>query len=72
MSRPYDSNGFLRAGVEQSAIALWLRRESRDDTDIFDLGPALKDKMPAKTIPPAEKDGRHRSNDEMLAFLKGL
>jgi len=63
----------LQAGVEQSVIALWLGHESIETTQIYlDANLELKEKMLAKTTPPAGKPGRFRPDDKLLAFLKSL
>ena len=50
----------LHAGVDTSVIALWLRHEQAETTQIYlhaDL--ALKEKALARTTPPDTKPGRY-------------
>jgi site-specific recombinase XerD len=63
----------LQEGTEQIAIALWLRHESIETTQVYlDADLELKQKILDKTTPPTGKPGRYRPGDKLLAFLKGL
>lgn len=63
----------LQEGVEQSTIAMWLGHESIETTQIYlDADLAMKQAVLDKTKPPEGKPGRHRPDDPLLAFLKGL
>jgi len=63
----------LQAGVDRAVIALWLGHESVETTQIYlDADLALKEQVLAKTKPIKGKAGRHRPDDDLLAFLKGL
>jgi len=63
----------LQAGVDISAIALWLGHEAIETAQIYvhaDL--ALKERALARTTPIGAAPGRYRPPDELLAFLEGL
>lgn len=63
----------LHAGVETSAIALWLGHESVKTTQIYlhaDL--ALKQRALERTAPAHTKPGRYRAPDTLLAFLDAM
>ena len=63
----------LRAGIDQSMIALWLGHEQTETTEIYlhaDL--AMKERALAKTTPVNTSPGRYRPPDTLLAFLEAL
>jgi integrase/recombinase XerD len=63
----------LRAGVDNSVIALWLGHEQIATTQIYlhaDL--ELKERALARTSPPNTPPGRYRPPDKLLAFLEAL
>lgn len=63
----------LRAGVDNSVIALWLGHEQIATTQIYlhaDL--ELKERALARTCPPNIAPGRYRPPDKLLAFLEAL
>ena len=63
----------LRAGIDNSVIALWLGHEQVDTTQIYlhaDL--SIKERALARTKPPSTKPGRFRPSDSLLAFLEAL
>jgi site-specific recombinase XerD len=63
----------LRAGVDNSVIALWLGHEHIATTQIYlhaDL--ELKERALARTCPPNIAPGRYRPADKLLAFLEAL
>ena len=63
----------LHSGVDISAIALWLGRESVETTQIdphADL--ALKEKALARIAPPSTQPGRYHPPDALLAFLEAI
>lgn len=63
----------LRAGVDNSVIALWLGHEQIATTQIYlhaDL--ELKERALARTCPPNIAPGRYRPPDKLLAFLETL
>jgi site-specific recombinase XerD len=63
----------LQEGVDRAVIALWLGHESVETTQIYlDANLTLKEEILAKTMSPDGKPGRHRADDELLAFLKRL
>ena len=63
----------LQKGTEQLGIALMLGHESIETTQMYlDVNLELKQKILDKTLPPNGKPGRHRPDDKLLAFLKGL
>lgn len=63
----------LRAGVDNSVIALWLGHEQIATTQIYlhaDL--ELKERALARTSPANTPPGRYRPPDKLLAFLEAL
>jgi integrase/recombinase XerD len=63
----------LRAGVDQTVIALWLGHESVRTTDCYVHGDlSIKERALARTKPRHVPPGRYRPPDTLLAFLEGL
>jgi site-specific recombinase XerC len=63
----------LHAGVEQTAIALWLGHESIETTQIYlDADLALREKILARTTPIDSRPGRYRAHSHLLTFLNQL
>jgi site-specific recombinase XerD len=63
----------MRAGIEQSVIALWLGHEQVGTTDIYlHADMAIKERALAKTAPSAASAGRFKPADKLLSFLEGL
>ena len=63
----------LQAGVEQTAIALWLGHESIETTQMYlDADLALREKILAKTTPIDVKPGKYRPTGQLLSFLNQL
>ncbi len=63
----------LHAGVEQTAIALWLGHESIETTQIYlDADLALREKILARTAPIDSRPGRYRAHGQLLTFLNQL
>jgi site-specific recombinase XerD len=63
----------LHAGVEQTAIALWLGHESIETTQIYlDADLALREKILARTAPIDSRPGRYRPSGHLLTFLNQL
>ena len=63
----------LHAGVEQTAIALWLGHESVETTQMYlDADLALRQKILAKTTPIDSRPGQYRPTGELLTFLNQL
>jgi site-specific recombinase XerD len=63
----------LQAGVEQTAIALWLGHESIETTQMYlDADLALREKILAKTTPIDSKPGKYRPTGQLLSFLNQL
>jgi site-specific recombinase XerD len=63
----------LHAGVEQTAIALWLGHESVETTQMYlDADLALREKILAKTTPVDSSPGRYRPKGQLLTFLNQL
>lgn len=63
----------LRAGVDQSVIALWLGHERLETTQMYlHASLALKEQALAKTKPSDVPPGRYKPDDKLLAFLKTL
>ncbi len=64
----------LAAGIDSTAIALWLGHESSDTTQVYlhaDL--ATKEKALARTTPTGGHTGRYQPQDDtLLAFLQSL
>jgi integrase len=63
----------LHAGVDTTAIAMWLGHEDVRSTQIYlhaDL--AIKERALARTAPASVSPGRYRAPDPLLAFLEGL
>lgn len=63
----------LRAGIDQTVIALWLGHESVRTTDCYVHGDlSIKERALARTKPRHAPPGRYRPPDALLAFLEGL
>lgn len=63
----------LQAGVERSVIALLLGHESIETTQIYlDANLEMKQAALDKVEPQADRIGRFRPQDQLLAFLKAL
>ena len=63
----------LRAGIEQSVIALWLGHEQIGTTDIYlHADMAIKERALERTAPAGSLPGRFRPDDKLLRFLEGL
>lgn len=63
----------LKAGVDQSVIALWLGHERLETTQMYlHANLALKEQALAKTTPSDVPPGRYKPDDDLLAFLKTL
>jgi site-specific recombinase XerD len=63
----------LHAGVEQTAIALWLGHESIETTQMYlDADLPLREKILAKTTPIDSRPGRYRPSGPLLTFLNHL
>jgi site-specific recombinase XerD len=63
----------LRAGIDQTVIALWLGHESVRTTDRYVHGDlSIKERALARTKPRHVPPGRYRPPDALLAFLEGL
>jgi len=63
----------LHAGVEQTAIALWLGHESIETTQMYlDADLALREKILAKTTPIDSRPGKYRPTGQLLSFLNQL
>lgn len=63
----------LRAGVDQTVIALWLGHETTQTTEIYlHADMALKEQALERTTPTNVKTGRYRPPDALLAFLETL
>lgn len=63
----------LHAGVEQTAIALWLGHESIETTQMYlDADLALRERILAKTAPIDSKPGKYRPSGPLLSFLNQL
>jgi site-specific recombinase XerD len=63
----------LRAGFEQSVIALWLGHESPSTTQIYlDADLDMKEKILAKMTPIDSKPGKFRPDNQLLSFLNQL
>jgi integrase/recombinase XerD len=63
----------LQNDVDQSVIALWLGHESVETTQVYvhaDL--RLKEKALARVAATAQKPGRYKPDDKLLAFLESL
>ena len=63
----------LQSGVRRSVIALWLRHESVETTQIYlhaDL--KLKEQALARTRTPNGRTGRYQPPDRLLAWLEAL
>jgi len=61
----------LRNGVDRSVIALWLRHESMDTTQIYlHSSLELKEKALAKTKTFESRSRRYRPPDQLLSFLQ--
>ena len=63
----------LQAGVDRSAIALWLGNESVETTQIYlDANLAIKEAALKKMRQRGVTVGRFKPDDQLLAFLKSL
>ena len=63
----------MRAGIEQSVIALWLGHEQVGTTDIYlHADMAIKERALAKTAPASSSAGRFKPGDKLLGFLEAL
>ena len=63
----------LRAGIEQSVIALWLGHEQVGTTDIYlHADMPIKERALAKTASTSADVGRFEPDDELLGFLEAL
>lgn len=63
----------LHAGVEQTAIALWLGHESIETTQMYlDADLVLREKILAKTAPIDSKPGKFHPAGQLLSFLNHL
>ncbi|WP_421703756.1 tyrosine-type recombinase/integrase [Aliiroseovarius sp.] len=63
----------MRAGIEQSVIALWLGHEQVGTTDIYlHADMAIKERALARTAPISTGAGRFKPGDELLGFLETL
>lgn len=63
----------LHAGVEQTAIALWLGHESVETTQVYlDADLELREKILAKTTPLDSKPGRYHPPGRLMTFLNQL
>ena len=63
----------MQAGVDRSAIALWLGHESVETTQIYlDANLALKEQILAKAGTCRTEYRRFKAEDSLLAFLKSL
>jgi len=63
----------LQSGVDCSVIALWLGHESVETTQIYlDANLTMKEEILKKTAPIRTRGGRYKTDDKLLAFLKGL
>ena len=63
----------LKAGVDTSAIALWLGHESIESTQIYlHADMALKEKALARATKCKVIPKRYRPTDRLLAFLESL
>ena len=63
----------LQAGVDTTAIALWLGHESVETTHIYlEADLAMKEKILARTTPHDGHATVYKPDDALLAFLKAL
>ena len=63
----------LRAGNDETMIALWLGHESTQTTRIYlHANLELKERALDRTTPPNTKTGRYRAPDQLLDFLNNL
>ena len=63
----------MRAGVEQSVIALWLGHEQVGTTDIYlHADMAIKERALARTAPASPAAHRFKPDDKLLSFLEAL
>jgi len=63
----------MRAGIEQSVIALWLGHEQVGTTDIYlHADMAIKERALEKTAPASAVGGRFKPGDKLLSFLEAL
>ncbi|MBW8078931.1 MAG: tyrosine-type recombinase/integrase [Gallionella sp.] len=63
----------LHAGIEQTAIALWLGHESIETTQMYlDADLVLREKILAKTTPIDSRSGKYRPTGQLLSFLNQL
>lgn len=60
----------LQAGVDQSLIAIWLRHESLDTTQIYlDADLQLEKTVQDKITPMKNRPGRYQPDDKLLSYL---
>ena len=60
----------LQAGVDQSLIAIWLRHESLDTTQIYlDADLQLERTVQDKITPMKNRPGRYQPDDKLLSYL---
>nr|WP_201010201.1 tyrosine-type recombinase/integrase [Rhizobium rhizogenes]QCL09627.1 phage integrase, N-terminal SAM-like domain protein [Rhizobium rhizogenes] len=63
----------MRAGIEQSVIALWLGHEQVGTTDIYlHADMEIKERALAKTAPASAATRRFKPDDKVLSFLEAL
>ncbi len=63
----------MRAGIEQSVIALWLGHEQVGTTDIYlHADMEIKERALAKTAPASAPTHRFKPDETMLGFLESL
>lgn len=63
----------MRAGIEQSVIALWLGHEQVGTTDIYlHADMEIKERALAKTAPASAATRRFKPDDKLLSFLEAL
>jgi site-specific recombinase XerD len=63
----------LHAGIEQTAIALWLGHESIETTQMYlDADLVLREKILARTTPIDSKPGKYHPTGQLLSFLNQL
>ncbi|MGO4405209.1 tyrosine-type recombinase/integrase [Bosea sp. RAF48] len=63
----------MRAGIEQSVIALWLGHEQVSTTDIYlHADMEIKERALARTAPASSAARRFKPDDKLLSFLEAL